>query len=85
MKKKSTKKPDPKSSKKDKLKKIETKLELALSEVKGDFSEKKFKHLIKKSAKLFVTAKAHPKKAKKTKPSKKAAESKASAESTPTE
>jgi hypothetical protein len=55
MKKKAIKKPVEKISKKDKRKDIETKLEEALSGIKNEFSEKKFKHLLRKAGKLFST------------------------------
>ena len=55
MKKKDSKGVTKKVSKKEQRKSIETKLEHALSGMKGEFSEKKFRHLLKKAGKLFST------------------------------
>lgn len=55
MKKKAVKEATKKVSKKEQRKSIETKLEHALSGMKHEFSEKKFRHLVKKAGKLFIT------------------------------
>lgn len=44
-----------KVSKKDLRKEIEVRLEAALLDIKGDIDNEKFKDLIKKAGKLFVT------------------------------
>jgi tRNA C32,U32 (ribose-2'-O)-methylase TrmJ len=70
MKKKAPKEVTKKISKKDKRKSIETKLEDALSGMKNEFSEKKFRHLVKKAGKLFSTGISTAAKPKRQKPKK---------------
>lgn len=75
MKKKAPKEVIKKISKKDKRKSIETKLEEALSGMKNEFSQKKFRHLLKKAGKLFstgISTTAKPKRQKAKKAAKKA-------------
>ena len=74
MKKKGAKEVTKKVSKKEQRKSIETKLEHALSGMKDEFSEKKFRHLVKKAGKLFIagiSAAPTPKKQKAKKAAKK--------------
>jgi len=70
MKKRSPKDTPKKISKKERRNSIETKIEVALSGMKHEFSEKKFSRLIKKAGKLFSSGTPTAPKPKRQKPKK---------------